>query len=127
MVTLTSTILCLSLTVYHEARGEPLHAQKAVANVVLNRSLERNKSICEIVTEPNQFSWVKNKSAPNPTELDAWIQASVVASDAIDRNERDNTRGANHFFNHRLVRPVWVSDCSDLRVYGSTTFCKIKR
>ena len=54
-----SALLCLALTIYHESRGEPVSGQYAVAEVVVNRSQERNLSICDVVYEKNQFSWVK--------------------------------------------------------------------
>ena len=52
--------LCLSLALYHEARGEPLNGQRAVAEVIMNR-VESNRfpdTICGVVMQPNQFSFV---------------------------------------------------------------------
>lgn len=125
MVTLSSTMLCLTMTVYMEARGEPLAAQHAVAHVVLNRSNQRNKTVCEVVTEPNQFSWVKGNKAPNPTDMDAWIRATVVASNTIDGHTKDPTKGANHFWNYSMVTPTWSADCRGVRVLGNHAFCGI--
>jgi len=52
--------LCLSLALYHEARGEPLNGQRAVAEVIMNR-VESDRfpdTICGVVMQPNQFSFV---------------------------------------------------------------------
>ena len=125
MVTLSSAILCLSMAVYMEARGEPQMAQRAVAHVVLNRSKQKNKSVCEVVTEPNQFSWVKGKTGPRPTEYEAWIRATDIASNVIDGQSKDPTKGANHFWNHTLVKPLWSNSCSSMRILGNHAFCGI--
>ena len=50
-------LLCLALTVFQEARGEPVEGQRAVATVVLNRAKIRGMSECEVVLEKGQFSW----------------------------------------------------------------------
>ena len=52
--------LCLALAVYHEARGEPLIGQKAVAEVVMNRVASDRfpDTICGVVMQPKQFSFV---------------------------------------------------------------------
>lgn len=54
-----AAVLCLSSVIYHEARGEPLEGQIAVAHVVMNRveSPQFPDTVCEVVTQPNQFSW----------------------------------------------------------------------
>lgn len=52
---------CLASTVYHEARGEPATGKIAVAKVVMNRTRHENfkDSVCSVVRQKNQFSWVK--------------------------------------------------------------------
>lgn len=50
-------LICLALTVFQEARGEPVAGQRAVATVVLNRARIRNMSECDVVLEKGQFSW----------------------------------------------------------------------
>ena len=50
---------CLALNIYHEARSESMEGQIAVAQVTLNRVAhsEWPSTICEVVSEPKQFSW----------------------------------------------------------------------
>ncbi|MBU6231645.1 cell wall hydrolase [Patescibacteria group bacterium] len=47
--------LCLLSVVYGEARGEPEEGKQAVASVVLNRSRDSGKTICEVTKEKGQF------------------------------------------------------------------------
>ena len=50
-------LMCLSLNVYHEARGETPQAQLAVAMATLNRAKTTGQDLCDVVLEPVQFSW----------------------------------------------------------------------
>lgn len=57
-------IHCLTEAVYHEARGEPLEGQAAVARVVMNRAKYPKTfgdSICKVVYQKRQFSWSANE------------------------------------------------------------------
>ncbi|HEY0012672.1 MAG TPA: cell wall hydrolase [Allosphingosinicella sp.] len=74
---------CLASAVYFEARGEQLQGQLAVAGVVLNRvaSSRYPDTICEVVEQPWQFSFV-NATGRIP-EADrssaAWQNAVAIA------------------------------------------------
>lgn len=52
---------CLASAVHHEARGEPVKAQRAVVDVIVHRATAKRKTFCEIVKEPAQFSWYRSK------------------------------------------------------------------
>jgi spore germination cell wall hydrolase CwlJ-like protein len=51
--------LCLSLNIYHEARGESIDTRSAVAAITINRTKDKDhpSSICKVVYESKQFSW----------------------------------------------------------------------
>jgi len=74
---------CLASAVYFEARGEELKGQLAVADVVLNRTASPKypNTICEVVEQPWQFSFV-NATGRIP-EADrssaAWRSAVAIA------------------------------------------------
>jgi spore germination cell wall hydrolase CwlJ-like protein len=78
---------CLASAVYFEARGEELKGQLAVADVVLNRvaSTKYPNTICEVVEQPWQFSFV-NATGRIP-EADrssaAWAKAVAIARIAL--------------------------------------------
>ena len=74
---------CLASAVYFEARGEPIEGQLAVADVVLNRvaSSRYPDTICEVVEQPWQFSFV-NRTGSIPQadrSSEAWRKAVAVA------------------------------------------------
>ena len=56
-------MLCLSSTIHHEAGGEPYAGKVAVASVVLNRvdNPRFPNTVCGVVKQPRQFSWVGKK------------------------------------------------------------------
>ena len=74
---------CLASAVYFEARGEPIEGQLAVAEVVLNRAASSRypSTICEVVTQPWQFSFVnRTRSIPQANRSSqSWRRAVAVA------------------------------------------------
>lgn len=73
---------CLANAVYFEARGESLEGQLAVADVVLNRveAPEYPDTICEVVVQPWQFSFVRDRVIPNADRRsEAWAKAVAVS------------------------------------------------
>ena len=104
MSALTIAITCLALNIYHEARGEPIEGMQAVALVTLNRSLVTNKSICEVVHSPNQFSWTIYK--PKATDPKAYKLAEKVAIDVLTGKVSDITHGST-FYHNKQVSPYW--------------------
>ena len=78
---------CLADAVYFEAQGEPIEGQLAVAEVVLNRAAsgEYPSSICEVVTQPAQFSFVRDGRFPDIDRgSDGWRKAVAVAHVAAE-------------------------------------------
>ena len=73
---------CLANAVYFEARGEPIEGQLAVAEVVLNRTRSGRypDTICEVVTQPWQFSFVRNGIIPAADRgSESWRKAVAIA------------------------------------------------
>lgn len=54
-------IACLALNIYHEARGEGIKGMRAVASVVMNRVRSKlfPDTVCDVVSQPAQFSWYR--------------------------------------------------------------------
>ena len=100
---------CLAGAVYFEARGESLEGQLAVAEVVLNRvaSGEYPASICEVVTQPAQFSFVRNGLVPPVDESSvAWRTALAVAHIADERLANELTPNVL-WYHADYVAPSW--------------------
>ncbi|PSJ40379.1 cell wall hydrolase [Allosphingosinicella deserti] len=79
---------CLAKAVYFEARGESLEGQLAVAQVVLNRAASGRypASVCGVVTQPRQFSFISRGKFPTPDmRSDAWRRAVAVSRVAQER------------------------------------------
>ncbi len=59
---------CMAVAVYHEARGETLEGQLAVARVIMNRAASGKypTTWCGVVKQPWQFSFVNPRSGYMP-------------------------------------------------------------
>lgn len=95
-------IECLSLAVYHEARGESKQGQAAVAWVVMNRvnSGKFPSSICGVVRQTKngcQFSWYCDRKSDVPTDKAAYTRSMEVALAVLAR-EYPNPVGNALFF-----------------------------
>ena len=116
-----AALLCLALNGYHEARGEPLEGQFAVAQVVLNRAGRDPAKVCDVVSRHAQFSWTLKSSAV--TDTPAYAHAQSVARLAL--HMADFTGGATHY--HALsIRPNWLSDVQVTGQWGQHIFYKRK-
>lgn len=100
---------CLAGAVYFEAQGEPIEGQLAVAEVVLNRAAsgEYPRSICEVVTQPAQFSFVRDGRFPAIDRgSEGWRKAVAVAHIAAEHLA--NTLSSDVLWYHAdYVAPGW--------------------
>lgn len=100
---------CLAGAVYFESKGEPLEGQLAVAEVILNRagSGRYPSSICGVVKQKSQFSFVRGGRIPAiPKSTDAWRKAVAIAHIA-KKDLADSSVGKAMFFHARYVSPGW--------------------
>jgi hypothetical protein len=100
---------CLASAVYFESRGEPLAGQLAVAEVILNRvkSGRFRSTICDVVKQPSQFSFVRRGVIPEPKrETAAWQRAVAIAHIAMN-DLHDVTGEESLFFHATYVNPGW--------------------
>ncbi len=95
--------LCMSLNVYHEARGSTHLDQVGVAWVVRNRSARSGRSYCQTIWEPGQFSWApRSVSSLMPREMAAWERSVRVARQVMSGETADPTGGARNFRASRM-------------------------
>lgn len=120
-------INCIATAVYHEARGEPIKGQAAVANVILNRveSSRFPDTACEVVYQPHQFTDV-GKASPDKDSR-AWELAVAVAALTYMGEIVDYTKGATHYYAHKKVTPWWSPEKQTTTVIGGHTFKVAKR
>lgn len=104
---------CLTTALYHEARGESVKGQIAVAEVILNRvdSPAYPRSVCGVVQQSGnggcQFSYTCDGRSDRISDRAAWARAGKIARSMLDGAPRVLTAGATHF--HTVgVRPGWA-------------------
>ena len=112
-------LLWLALNVYHEARSESDIGQLAVAHVTLNRAVQQNQSLEQIVRAPYQFSWTFQKNVYFPTETDAFMQCLSVALKAMATD--DFTNGST-FYHREDISPEWSKNKIYVAQYGTHLF-----
>ncbi len=131
--TQTADSLCLSTTVYLEARDQSVRGQEAVAEVALRRrdSGIWGDTLCDVVTADKQFA--PSLVAPNTPIYndDAWAEAINVAFDA-ERNwalppgqRREIVPGASHFMAYRTAQPSW-RNAYQVATIGDHTFLRVQ-
>jgi hypothetical protein len=100
---------CLATAVFYEARSESLAGQLAVANVILNRARSGRfpTSLCGVVTQPGQFSFVRAGHMPDvPEQHRQWPTARAIARIALADAWANPAEGAL-FFHAARVTPSW--------------------
>jgi spore germination cell wall hydrolase CwlJ-like protein len=116
-------VVCLAKNIYHEARGEPLHGQVAVAQVTVNRLRHGNygNSICAVVYKPSQFSWTQAKH--KIVDHKAW-ENSVLIARALLTNSLPVSKFSALYFHTRQVNPKWNKHKQIEKVIGNHIFYK---
>ena len=123
---------CLAENVYHEARGEPLAGQYAVAEVTMNRveSSLFPKSVCEVVHEKRwdrvrrryvgAFSWTELAPLRRPRGA-AWQRALEVATAVYDGAH--SPRVPNALYYHAdYIEPNWANANRRVATIGNHVF-----
>jgi len=102
--------VCLTEALYYEARGEGERGQEAVAEVVLDRvrSGRHPDSICGVVHEPHQFSFVDDGSMLRKRDPDAWEDASDLAARIIRGDVVTAMTRSAMFYHKANIRPRWA-------------------
>jgi spore germination cell wall hydrolase CwlJ-like protein len=99
---------CLAGAVYFESKGEPLEGQLAVAEVIINRSKSGRfpTSLCGVVKQRSQFSFVRGGRIPPIPANAAWRKALAIAHIAQE-DLADSAGSSALFFHANYVRPGW--------------------
>jgi hypothetical protein len=111
---------CLAEAMYYEARSEGVVGQKAVAEVVLRRTHNKNyaRTVCGVVYEGVQegrkagcqFSFACDGSLLRPREGEAWDQARLLAEKIMAGSVRlGDATGHAIAYHTTEVNPPWAS------------------
>jgi len=100
-------LACLAKNIYHEARGEPIAGQIAVAQVTVNRvrSQEFQNTICEVVYANKQFSWTASQTK-KIMDSKAW-NTSLIIAEAVLTKQTLLPNFKALYFHTKQVNPRW--------------------
>jgi spore germination cell wall hydrolase CwlJ-like protein len=105
-------VTCMAQALYYEARGEGQSGQEAVAEVILQRvrSGGHPGTICGVVREPRQFSFLTDGSTLRELDADAWQSAKQLAA-RIVRGELVTSLTRRALYYHQVdIQPAWASE-----------------
>jgi len=96
-----SDTACIAVTLTKEAATEGLLGKRAVYDVLRTRMKESGKTACQVIMQPNQFSWTKGIGTfPHPSKKELTTYRFVSKM-------RPVVEGATHFHNLK-VKPSWA-------------------
>jgi spore germination cell wall hydrolase CwlJ-like protein len=114
---------CLSLNIYHEARGESKLGQIAVGHVTLNRVKSKlyPSSICKVVYQYRQFSWTQDKISDKPRNKKLYKSIRILSAKIMGGEYKDPTFGAM-YFHTKQIRPRWMNKVKGTVTIGNHIF-----
>jgi N-acetylmuramoyl-L-alanine amidase len=117
----------LALNIYHEARGETEKGMRMVGEVTINRvsSSQYPDTICDVVYQKSQFSWVSSKKNKKPKEKEAWKKSLRIARELLDENVGSYPHLATHFVNLSVAKPSWIKKFDKVKKIGDHTFYRM--
>lgn len=117
----------LALNLYYEAGSEPRIGKIAVGIVTLNRMKDSRypKTIKDVVTEPNQFSWYNNKVVRKPADGKMWQDcleiSRMLLTKGVDNDMISLLEGATHY-HATYVNPAWAKTKTKVVQIGQHIF-----
>ena len=123
---LTDEANCIAVAVYHEARGESLEGQMAVAKVIMNRAVSGKypTSWCGVVKQPWQFSFVNPRTGYMPSvdqASGAWRKALGVTRLAV-ANAVQSVPTECLWYHADYVAPSWGRRLTKVEKIGAHIF-----
>lgn len=123
---MTDEANCIATAVYHEARGESLEGQLAVAKVIMNRAASGKypASWCGVVKQPWQFSFVNPRTGYMPSvdlASAAWRKALGVTRLAV-ANAVSSVPSDCLWYHADYVAPSWGRRLTRVEKIGAHIF-----
>ena len=116
-----TTLTCMAVAIYFEARSEPIDGQMLVAETILNRVADERwpDNACDVIKQPNQFSFYSDGRSDRPSNLEAYTTAVLVAKEALDGHHLHT--GAL-YYHTTAVRPIWRHTLEPIGLVGDHIF-----
>lgn len=139
-MTTLSDLDCVALTIWGEARNQPVEGKIGVAHVIRNRYLSRRwgESYPGVVFRRGQFScWRPEGGAENYAALQALVdqvrqghmpddpvlrECYWIAQGVLGGQCRDNVEGATHYYASGILAPRWTHGHTPVRELGAHRF-----
>ena len=121
---------CLATAIYHEARGEPVRGQIAVAQVVLNRvkSEYYPNTVCGVVFQNDhwrnrcQFSFACDGKSDRWRDRQSWALAEAIANKVADGSAYLTDVGQATHYHADYVNPRWNRSMNKVSKIGQHIF-----
>lgn len=139
--TALSARAAVALTLWGEARNEPIEGIVGVANVIRHRQMKTGQSWKAVVHRRLQFScwWAQGGAANYESVISmarkivtgrgiaqaTWHECDWIAEGIINGRFRDNVQGARHYLTTALLAtnpPSWVKSGRRVAELGHHTF-----
>ncbi|MFM9853397.1 MAG: cell wall hydrolase [Sphingomonadaceae bacterium] len=120
---------CLTSAIYYEAASEPVTGQRAIAQVVLNRTRHPAypNSVCGVVFQGSerktgcQFSFTCDGSMARVPSPKLWTRASIIAQQALAGYVEPSVGLSTHYHTIWVV-PYWQSSLTKIATIGAHIF-----
>lgn len=120
-----SSLLCMALAIYFEARSEHILGQLLVGQTIMNRVEDPRwpNTVCGVVKQYKQFSFFWDGKPEKPKENSvAWRKALIFAEKVLEGRTKGLT-DATHY--HTLsTKPSWARYMEKRIVVGNHIFYK---
>lgn len=121
---------CMTMNLYHEARGEDPEGIIAVGKVVINRVNSKRfpNTVCQVVHQGGekrryrcQFSWWCDGQSDKATDREAWKNMIFYAKLMLNDSLTDPSNGAL-FYHTDSVEPYWAESMEQVATVGNHLF-----
>jgi spore germination cell wall hydrolase CwlJ-like protein len=121
---------CLANAIYFEARDEPVRAQIAVAQVVLNRTFSPYypNDVCSVIYQNSarhlacQFTFACDGKSKAIKEPDAWDRAKKIAAETLDGKLWMPDVAKSTHYHDDWAHPNWVREMKRMDKLGGLIF-----
>lgn len=126
---------CLSTAIYFEARDEPVRAQIAVAQVVLNRAFSPYypNDVCGVVYQNShrhlacQFTFACDGKSEAIKEPEAWERAKKIAAETLDGKLWLADVAKSTHYHDDWAHPSWVREMKRMDKLGGLIFYRPRK
>ena len=121
---------CLATAIYFEARDEPVRAQIAVAQVVLNRAFTPYypNDVCGVIYQNDhrhlkcQFTFACDGKSKAIKEPEPWARAEKIARDTLDGKLWMPEVAKSTHYHDDWARPNWIGEMKKMDKLGGLIF-----